>query len=96
MVASFYVQWQRTVHPAQAYSPNVVEKPSEKGYEQRSEREFGRYTKGEMDRKPLLCGPQGYAAGASEAFRTVSELDFGHLQPRGVGYARHRNLPEKR
>ncbi len=76
MVASFYVQWQRTVHPAQAYSPNVVEKPSEKGYEQRSEREFGRYTKGEMDRKPLLCGPQGYAAGASEAFRTVSEGKF--------------------
>ncbi len=25
VVASFYVQWQRTVHPAQAYSPNVVE-----------------------------------------------------------------------
>ncbi len=33
---------------ARPYSPNCLEKLSEKGYEQRSEREFGRYTEEEM------------------------------------------------
>ena len=45
---------------------------SEKGYEQHSDRGFGWYTEGEMYEKSLIGGPQGYAASASKAFRTVS------------------------
>ena len=39
-----------------------------KEFEQRANREFGRYAEHEMDRKEAFRGPQGYAAGASEAF----------------------------
>ena len=55
------------------YSPSCLEKPSEKGYEQRSERGFGRYEEDEGAEKSLLGGPSGYAIDASEAFRTVSD-----------------------
>jgi hypothetical protein len=47
-------------------------KLSEKGVEQRSDREFGRHTYHEMGRKRTLRRSQGYAASASEPFRTVS------------------------
>src|SRR5215207_6694061 len=47
-------------------------KLSEKGYEQRSDGEFSRYTESEMDRKPRFGGSHGYAAGSLETFRTVS------------------------
>jgi hypothetical protein len=32
-----------------------------------------------MDGNPLFGGPQGYAVGASEAFRTVSEEVFSEV-----------------
>jgi hypothetical protein len=58
------------------------ERLSEKGYEQRSKRGFGRYTERKMDRKPLLGGPLGYPRSASETFRTVS---LGNWVNRGNG-----------
>ena len=39
------------------YSPKCLEKLSEKGYEQPSDRGFGRHTEGEMDRKAPLWRP---------------------------------------
>jgi hypothetical protein len=42
-----------------SHSPNILERLSEKGYDQRSEREFGWYTEGEMDRKAPLWRPAG-------------------------------------
>ena len=33
-----------------------------------------------MDGNPLFGGPQGYAASASEAFRTVSEGEFSEVR----------------
>jgi len=39
------------------YSPNVLEKLSEKGYEQCSNREFGRYGEHEIGQKELLGSP---------------------------------------
>ena len=62
-------------------------KLSEKGCEHPSNPEFGRYTEDEMAEKPLLGGPQGYAVGASEAFRTVSLgrwVNKGKRKGRGV------------
>ena len=61
------------------YSPKCLEKLSEKGCEHPSNPEFGWYTEDEMAEKPLLGGPQGYAVGASEAFRTVSEEKFSEV-----------------
>ncbi len=43
--------------------------------EQRSKREFGRYTRGQMGLNSRFRGPQSYVAGASEAIRTVSTTD---------------------
>ena len=54
------------------YCPKYVVKLSEKGYDQRSDHEFGWYTEGEMDRKVAFGGPQGYAARVLETFQTVS------------------------
>ena len=51
-------------------------KLSEKGYDQRSDHEFGWYTEGEMDRKVAFGGPQGYAARVLETFQTVSMAKF--------------------
>jgi hypothetical protein len=59
--------------PSCPYSPKCVEKLSEKGYDQRSDHEFGWYTEGEMDRKVAFGGPQGYAARVLETFQTVSK-----------------------
>src|SRR5215213_1920996 len=47
-------------------------KLSEKGFEQRSKHEFGRYTDHEMGQKEPFGSLWGYAASASETFRTVS------------------------
>src|SRR5215217_1389055 len=55
-------------------------KLSEKGYEQRSDGEFSRYTESEMDRKPRFGGSHGYAAGSLETFRTVSEGVFSEVR----------------
>ena len=33
---------------------------------------------------PLFGHPQGYAAALSEAFRTVSPLDFSHFWAKGI------------
>jgi hypothetical protein len=64
----------------QRYSPNLVEKLSEKGYEQRSEPVFGRIREPKRSEEPLLGGPEGYAVGASETFRTVSEKEFSEVR----------------
>src|SRR5215208_8519803 len=47
-------------------------KLSEKGFEQRSKHEFGRYTEHEMGQKEPFGSLWGYAANTSETFRTVS------------------------
>jgi hypothetical protein len=47
-------------------------KPCEKGYEQRSGHRLTGIRRAKWTEKPLCGGPQGYAASASEAFRTVS------------------------
>ena len=44
------------------------ERLSEKGYEQRSDGRFGRYTEGDAEQQVPLWWPQGYAVGAYEAF----------------------------
>jgi hypothetical protein len=54
------------------YSPDCLEKLSEKGYKQGSDRKFGWYTEGKKDRKALFGSQQGYAASVSGTFRTVS------------------------
>src|SRR5215203_1581799 len=41
------------------YSPSCLERLSEKGYEQCSDRGFGWYTEGEMDLEDPLCRPAG-------------------------------------
>src|SRR5215216_8139585 len=47
-------------------------KLSEKGFEQRSKHEFGRYTEHEIGQKEPFGSLWGYAANTSETFRTVS------------------------
>jgi trypsin len=47
----------KNLGPSCAYSPSCREKLSEKGYEQRSEREFGRYAEHEIGQKELLGSP---------------------------------------
>jgi hypothetical protein len=63
----------------QVYSPECLEKLSEKGFEQRSEHGFVRYGEGEGAKKCLLGGPQSCALDTSEAFRTVSEGVFSEV-----------------
>jgi hypothetical protein len=71
---------------------DCLERPSEKGYEQRSERGFGWYTEGKMDQNPFFGGPQGYVEGASEAFRTVSKkLSKKSGRPQNEGVRSLRN-----
>ncbi len=57
-----------------SYSPKCLEKLSEKGYEQRSEREFGQYTAYEMDRKAPLWRPTGLCR---EHLRSFSDRFVG-------------------
>ena len=66
-------------------SENSVQKLSEKGFEQRPERGFGRCKEGEGVEKSLLGDLSGYAIDASEAFRTVSEGAFSEVRPAGAG-----------
>jgi hypothetical protein len=47
-------------------------KLSEKCFEQRSTRGFGRHTEAKMDREYRFCGFEGHVEGVLEAFRTVS------------------------
>ena len=58
-------------------SQNSFMKLSEKGYEQRSDRGFGWYTEGEIDRKAPLWRPEGLRCervrGFSDSFRKPSE-----------------------
>src|SRR5215212_7289661 len=49
----------------------AVPKLSEKGFKQRSERGFARYTEDEMDRKVPFRWTVSYVTSASETFRTV-------------------------
>ena len=54
------------------YSPECVEKLSEKVSEQPSEGGSGRYEESKWGEIDLLGGLWGYATGACKAFRTVS------------------------
>ena len=62
------------------YSPECVEKLSEKGYERPSEHVFGPIQKPKWAKEPLFCGPEGYTLGASETFQTVSEGEFSEVR----------------
>jgi len=58
--------------PAYGLPRILLPKLSEKVYERRSERGFGRYTKHKTGQRGAFVVPLGYAAGASDPFRTVS------------------------
>ena len=62
-----------------SYSPKCLEKLSEKGFEQRSKHEFGRYTEHEMGQMEPFGSLWGCAASVSETFRTVSEEEFSEV-----------------
>ena len=61
-------------------------KLSEKGYEERSEREYGRYTEAEMDRTAPLWRPPGQRCkrlrGFSDGFSSTTSLTTGALAER--------------
>ena len=64
------------VYQAAKWLKSSVERLSEKGYEQRSKRGFGRYREAKMGQKVPVSVALGHAVGYSDPFRTVSEGEF--------------------
>jgi hypothetical protein len=63
------------------YSPECVERLSEKGYEQRSDREFGWYTDDEMDRKAPLWRPAELGCKRLRGFSdSLGSMEFSEVQ----------------
>jgi hypothetical protein len=58
---------------------NLWEELSEKGFEQRWYRPFGRYTEDETSQMGLLGGPWGYSISTSEPFRAISKGAFSEV-----------------
>jgi len=59
-------------------SEDVVKKLSAKYLEQRSTANIDAIQSTKWTQEGLLDGPYGYETSDSEAFQTVSELDFSH------------------
>jgi hypothetical protein len=69
------------------YPPKCLERLSEKGCEQRSERGFGSIQRVKWTEKLLFCGLQGHVAGVAESLRTVSEGVFSEIHILDLAYS---------
>jgi hypothetical protein len=84
-----------TGEPRNPYSPNLLEeKLSEKGYEQRSEREFGRYTEEEIGPWVVCRATLQALSTLFGQFQKVNSRKFAvaPVQLRGASAAKERSL----